>query len=288
VGLTSQPENGNPPQLLFVVPWRNRSIIGTYHIRWRAAAHTFKPNEAMVQGFLGKINRAHPPLKLLSKDVRQVTWGFLPVHREDANEGPIKLARDGVVIDHQKKDGKSGLISILGVNYTTARAVAEQAVDLAVSKLGARTQKCQTHTTPVKGGKIEDFRALLRQARKERTGDLNERFTDHLVYTYGSEYRNLMQSIAQQPDLARRIAPPLAVTVAEVDYAVRHEMALTLADVIKRRTELGATGPPSLATLQQCADLIGREFQWSLERQQQEIEGVLEDYRFKQIESITA
>jgi glycerol-3-phosphate dehydrogenase len=245
-------------------------------------------NEAMVQGFLDQINSAHPPLQLSLKDVRQVTWGFLPVNQEDANRQPVRLTREGVVIDHHKKDGISGLISILGVKYTTARVVAEQAVNLAVSKLGTKTKECQTHTTPIRGGEIEDFRAFLHQARAEVAGAVNERFIEHLVYTYGSEYRNLLYWAMKQPDLARRIAPPLPVTAAEVQHAVHHEMALTLADVVERRTELGSTGLPSMAALQKCASLISGELQWSSERQQQEIESVIQTYPFRQTETIAA
>ena len=288
VGLTSQPVNGKPPQVLFIVPWRNKSMIGTCHIPWRDAPHTFKLNEAMVQEFLDQINSAHPPLKLSLEDVRHVTWGFLPVNKADANKQPVRLTRDGVVIDHQKKDGISGLISILGVKYTTARVVAEQAMDLAVNQLGMKTKKCQTHMTQVRGGKIEDFRAFLRKALLKVPRVINERSTEHLVYTYGSEYQKLVECVLRQPDLARRIDPPLPVTVAEVEHAVHHEMALTLADVMGRRTELGSTGLPSMATLQKCASLISREFQWSSEHQQQEINSVIQTYPFKQTETIAA
>jgi glycerol-3-phosphate dehydrogenase len=92
----------------------------------------------------------------------------------------------------------------------------------------------------------------------------------------------------KQPDLARRIAPPLPVTAAEVQHAVHHEMALTLADVVERRTELGSTGLPSMAALQKCASLISGELQWSSERQQQEIESVIQTYPFRQTETIAA
>ena len=288
VGLTSQTVNGKPSQVLFIVPWRNKSMIGTYHLPWHDAPHKFQLNEAMVQGFLDQINSAYPPLKLSLKDVRQVTCGFLPVNHEHTNEEYVKLTRDGVVIDHQKDGGVSGLISILGVKYTTARVLAEQAMNLAVYKLGIKTQHCQTHTTPVQGGKIEDFQAFLHKARAEVTGVINERLIEHLVHTYGSEYRNILQYVMKQPDLARRIAPPLPVTVAEIEHVVQHEMAWTLEDVVRRRTELGATSLPSLDTLQKCAGLTGREFQWSLERQQHEIESVLLSYHFKQTESRAA
>ena len=61
VGLTSHPVNGSPPQVLFIVPWRNKSMIGTCHIPWGNAPHTFKMNEAMIQEFLDQINSAHLP-----------------------------------------------------------------------------------------------------------------------------------------------------------------------------------------------------------------------------------
>jgi glycerol-3-phosphate dehydrogenase len=288
VGLTSQPVNGKPPQVLFIVPWRNKSMIGTCHIPWRDAPHAFELNEAMVQGFLDQINSAQPPVKISLEDVRHVTWGFLPVNKADANKQPVRLTRDGVVIDHQKKDGIAGLISILGVKYTTARVVAAQAMDLAVNQLGITAKKCQTHVTQVRGGKIEDFRAFLRKALLKVPRVLNERSTEHLVYTYGSEYQKLVEYVLRQPELARRIAPPLPVTVAEVQHAVQHEMALTLADVLGRRTELGSTGLPSMDTLQKCASLISSEFQWSSEHQRQEINSVIQTYPFKQTETITA
>lgn len=288
VGLTSKPVNGNSPQVLFIVPWRNKSMIGTCHIPWRGAPHGFKLKEAMVQEFLDQINRAHPALKLSLDNVRHVTWGFLPVNKADANRQPVRLTRDGVVIDHQKKDGVSGLISILGVKYTTARVVAEQAMDLAVSQLGMKTKKCQTHITPLTGGKIEDFRAFLRKALRKVPRVIHERTTEHLVYNYGSEYQTLVEYMLRQPDLARRIDPPLPVTVAEVQHAIHQEMALTLADVIMRRTELGSMGLPSMATLQKCARIMGREFQWSSEHQQQEIRSVIQTYPFQQTDIMAA
>jgi len=288
VGLTSQPVNGTPPQVLFIVPWRNKSMIGTCHIPWQDVPHAFKLNEAMVQKFLDQINSAYPPLKLSLEDIRHVTWGFLPVNKAHANKQPVRLTRDGGVIDHQKKDGISGLISILGVKYTTARVVAEQAMDLAVNQLGMKTKKCQTHMTQLSGGKIEDFRGFLRNALLKIPRVIHERTTEHLVYTYGSEYQKLVEGMLRQPELARRIDPPLPVTVAEVEHAIHHEMALTLADVMGRRTELGSTGLPSMATLQKCASIISREFQWSSEHQQQEINSVIQAYPFKQMETLTA
>jgi glycerol-3-phosphate dehydrogenase len=288
VGLTSPPISGQGSQALFIVPWRNKSMIGTCHIPWHDSPQLFRLSEAMIQGFLDQINRAYPPLELSLKDVRRVTWGFLPVDHEDASRHRLSLTRDGVVIDHQRKSGVSGLISILGVKYTTARLVAEQAVNLAVYRLGVKAGPCRTRTTPVTGGQIEDFRAFLDGALAEVSGPVSGRFVEHLVYTYGSKYRSLVQAVMKQPDLARRISPPFPVTAAEVEHAVHHEMALTLADVIGRRTELGSTGLPSLGTLEKCAGIMGRAFGWSPEHQRQEINSVIRAYSFERTASTAA
>jgi glycerol-3-phosphate dehydrogenase len=287
-GLPSRPTNGKLPQILFIVPWRNQSMIGTWHIPWNKAPDAFRLNEAMVQEFINEVNSAHPPLKLSLQDLQHVTWGFLPVNKKDADKKQVKLTRDAVVIDHQKRDGVPGLISVLGVKYTTARAVAEQVVDLAANKLAVKTARCKTHRRPVIGGRIDDFKTFMKQAIAEAPRAINEESMQHLAYTYGSEYPSLAQYIKQQPELAQRMDPRLSVTAAEVLHAIHHEMAWTLTDVIQRRTELGAAGLPSITILQKCADLMGTELGWSLERQQQEIESAIEAYPFKHMERATA
>ncbi len=284
-GLPTQPTTGKPPQILFFVPFRDKTMIGTWHIQWNDAPGAFKMNESMVQEFINEVNSAHPPLKLSLGDVQHVTWGFLPVNREDTHREQVKLTRDGVVIDHQKKDDISGLISVLGVKYTTARVVAEKAVDMAVKKLAVKVRKCQTRKTRVKGGGIGDFKAFLNHAILEATHLKDEKMIQHLVYTYGSEYDQIETYDVGQPE---RIDPSLPVIKAEVLHAVCKEMALTLLDVIQRRTELGATGLPAMTTLQKCAELMGSELNWTLERQQREITRVVQAYPFQQIERETA
>jgi glycerol-3-phosphate dehydrogenase len=80
----------------------------------------------------------------------------------------------------------------------------------------------------------------------------------------------------------------LPVTKADVVHAIHHEMALTLADVIQRRTELGAMGLPSITTLQTCAELVGQELGWDFNRQAQEVESLVQSYKFKQMEGVIA
>jgi glycerol-3-phosphate dehydrogenase len=287
-GLPSKPVDGRSPQILFFVPWRNRTMIGTWHLPWNESPEKFKITNADVQKFIDEINSAHPSLHLSLGDVHHVTWGFLPVNRQDAHSESVRLTRDGVVIDHQAKDGRAGLISVLGVKYTTARAVAEQAVDLALKKLAVKGRKCQTHTVPVYGGWIGGFKAFLSQALARSPRLLDEEIVEHLVYTHGSEYLHFVQEMMEQPVLRERIDPQQPVAVAEVIHAVRHEMALSLADVIQRRTELGAAGLPAYPVLQKCAQLMGCELGWTTEHQQQEIESVIQKYPIRKMERVSA
>lgn len=285
-GLPSRPVDGRPPQILFFVPWRDKTMIGTWHIPWKQAPDQFGLTEDILQKFIDEINSAHPSLQITLDCIQHVTWGFLPVNKADANKDQVKLTRDGVVIDHRQSDNIQGLISVLGVKYTTARAVAEKAINLAVAKLAIKANKCETHLTRVKGGWIDEFITFLKQAQTETSDLLDEETGTHLAYTYGSEYRNLVESVKEQPGLAEQIDSNLPVTAAEVVHAVRHEMALTLADVVQRRTELGGAGLPPMIVLQKCAEIMGAELSWDLERQAQEIDLVIQKYPFKQMERL--
>jgi glycerol-3-phosphate dehydrogenase len=283
-GLPSQPAKGKPSRILFIVPWRNKSLIGTWHIPWTGSPNEFHITAAVVQAFLDEINNAHPVLRLTLKEVQHVTWGFLPVSYENAGENEVKLIRDGMVIDHQKEASIEGLISILGVKYTTARAVAEQAINLAVKKLGKDPPPCGTAMTPLWGGRINSFESFLSRSLAQAPTWLDQEISKHLVYSYGSNYSRLLRYITEQPELAQRIDPDLPVTAAEVIHAVREEMAITLPDVVQRRTELGAMGRPAPGSLQRCAEIMANELGWSFERQQNEIDAVIQAFPFSQLE----
>jgi glycerol-3-phosphate dehydrogenase len=280
-GLPSQPSDGRLPQILFFVPWRDKTMIGTWHIPWNDTPDQFIMNEEVLQPFIDEINSAHHPLQLTLEGIQHVTWGFLPVNKEDANRQQVKLTRDGVVIDHQKKDNIQGLISVLGVKYTTARVVAEKAIDLAVNKLSIKAKNCATNRTPVHGGMIDNFYSFIQQAKVDSSDLLDDETIEHLVYTYGSSYKDLLGYINEQPVLVERLDSNSSVTKAEIVHAIRQEMAVTLADVIQRRTELGSAGLPSITVLHKCAEVMGNELGWSLEQQSQEIDSVLQKYSFK-------
>ena len=86
---------------------------------------------------------------------------------------------------------------------------------------------------------------------------------DRLVSQHGSGYGELLALIAADPELGKPLVPQSKIIGAEVKFAVRNEMAQTLADVVFRRTSLGAIGYPGRPALLACAQIMASELNWS-------------------------
>lgn len=264
-------------QLLFLVPWRCFTLIGTLHLPHAGPLPDHPVSEGVVQNFIDSINSAYPPAALTRQDVYQVHAGYLPQAGGPSRvPGEVNLLRKGSIHDHEKADGVSGLITVVGVKYTTARIVAERAVDLAIQKLGRPRVPCKTSTTPVFGGDFGTLDGFPAAAIADARSPLPAEIIQRLVRNYGSRYQQLLAHIDRNPDLARPLCDGYSVIGAEVVHAVRHEMAQTLADVVLRRTELGMAGLPDSKCLSSCAELIAAELDWDDARTQEEIETLVQ------------
>ena len=105
----------------FVLPWEGRVLAGTYHAPWSAGVDRPKPPEQQLDRLLADLSEAVPGLNVCSRDVLRIYAGLLPA----AAAGSDVLAVREVIIDHGNSGGPSGLFSVSGVKFTTARLVAE-------------------------------------------------------------------------------------------------------------------------------------------------------------------
>ncbi len=259
-------------RLMFVVPWRSYSLIGTGHFAYNGPPEDFRVTEEMIVSFVDEINLAYPGAALTRQDVYHVHWGVLPAAETDVQTNAVKLVRQGQVLDHGRRDGVEGMVSVVGVKYTTARYVAQQVVDLALRKLGQDASPCRTEVTPIFGGQIERFDSFLSQAVAQRPSGVSAEVAQHLAYSYGSEHQRILSYLDEEPGWGRTISAASPVLEAEVVHAVREEMAQTLSDVVRRRTELGAAGLPDGAILGKCAALMAGELGWDQARVQRELD----------------
>jgi glycerol-3-phosphate dehydrogenase len=196
---------------LFVVPWRDRSIVGT---DYEPADRPGDPRRQ--ERFFDEVRAAFPWAGLEPADVALVHVGLVP--GEASADG---LWSDSLVVDHESEDGLAGLVTSVGAKYTTARAVAEKSIDLVLRRLCRAPTACRTAETPLP-----------------------------------------------------RAHPPEGSLEAQVQTAVRDEMALSLADVVLRRTEIGASAHPQVALIGSAAAIMSRERGWSAERLAAEREGL--------------
>jgi glycerol-3-phosphate dehydrogenase len=122
---------------LFIVPWRDRCIVGTGYEPASAPAP-----DGGIDALLAETKRAFPWAGIERSDVSLVHRGLVPGHG-----GARGLVTRGRVVDHEAEDGLPGLCSVRSVKYTTARASAQAAVDVVVRRLGRPAPPCRTATT---------------------------------------------------------------------------------------------------------------------------------------------
>ena len=262
VGLSSQ------GRFLFIVPWRGYSIIGTDYAPWRGKPEV-TITERDLQTFLDQINRACPSLNLTREDVSLVHAGLLPSSGLTPTGEPL-LSKHYQLYDHAQ-DGFSGLVSVAGVKYTTARDVAQKVIDYVFKSWGQKPPRSRSSVQPLHGGIGESSRLIANPPF-----GLNEPIMRRLVYNYGSAYRDVLKYLP--PDSDR---PGQDLLKAETIHAVREEMAQKLSDVVFRRTELGTARYPGDDVLAACAQTMGAELGWSLTKIEQEQQEVQNHERFK-------
>lgn len=262
---------------LFLVPSRNRAVFGTWESdRLLAADESPRPTEADVTNFIAELNQAFPSLDLSMADVTMVHHGAVPAIVQ--RDGRVALLRHEQIHDHAD-EGMEGLLSVAGAKYTTARVVAERVTDRLVTKLRRDAVPCRTASASLPGGGMRDVAAAIAEARRLHDAGLPSDSIPHLVAAYGSRYEQVVALGAERADWRERVARDSPVIGAELVWATRHEMAITLSDTVVRRTPLGAMGDPGELALQRAAAIVGGELRWSEERKRMEIEEVQGFYR---------
>jgi glycerol-3-phosphate dehydrogenase len=246
-------------RLLFALPWQGCLTVGTSHGGAIAGADATLVGASELEDFLRDVNSAFPRMALSSRDITLVQRGIVPARV--GRDGAADLADRALLRDH-RADGLEGAMSMVGVKYTTARASAERAVDLAVTLLGRRVSSCRTGHAPLPGSEGPSA---------EAPSHVDDESAALIRRLYGARAGAVLESCRSDAALATRVAPERPVILAQVIEAVRHEMALTLEDVVIRRTSLGAAGHPGDEVVRVVARAMQRECGWSDERTAEEI-----------------
>ena len=271
---------------VFIIPWRGYSLIGTTYGPYEGDLDDVCATESDINEMIGDINSALDPENgaevIKRDDVLHAYAGIYPLIDEVIDNKVYQGTGKYQVVDHAERDNLAGLVSVFGAKFTTARLLAEKALDEIISKHASRFNKqfgaCQTRKTPLSAGDIDDLQAF----RKEQASRYNHLFsalvTDNLVTNYGTDIQHIGTLCEGDAGLADELVAGSAIVAAEVVYAARYEMACHLDDFVFRRTGLGTLGNPGIAVLQQCATLMGQELGWDQVRIEAELKATLKAF----------
>jgi glycerol-3-phosphate dehydrogenase len=260
---------------LFVVPWRNRMLIGVWHRLFAERPDTARVEEFEIAAWMAEMNASYPALRLKREDVIYANCGLVPFGDSTTATGELSFGKESRYIDHREQ-GVAGLVTVIGIRYTTARGDAATALDLLLQQMPHPPGQAPTRRTPLVGGDIRDFADLKVRARREVPESIPSPTLEAWLRNHGSEYRLLAQ-LAALPHEARLLGSS-DTAVAEVTHAVRDEMAVHLEDVVLRRTDLGSGSHPGSLALLQTAQRMQQLFGWTEQRLHEELsvtEGVL-------------
>jgi glycerol-3-phosphate dehydrogenase len=254
---------------LFLVPCRNRAIFGTWESSVPWSSQSPRPGDSEITAFIAELNQAFPSLDLTRDDVTLVHYGAVPAVRGPKGR-PTPQTHERLF----ETPDLEGFLNVTGVKYTTARAVAQRVTDQLFAKLRRQPVPCRTSSVSLPGGGLRDVSAAVAEARRLHDSGLPSDTIPHLIASYGSRYDQVLSLARERQEWRSRLSDGSPVIGAEIVWAVRHEMAVTLADAVIRRTPLGAMGLPGPDALARAATVVGTELGWSAERQRQEVEEV--------------
>jgi len=259
---------------VFLVPWRDYTLVGVWHRVHTGTPDELEVREDEIRTWLEDVNRAYPALNLRLRDVSMVHAGLTLFEDNSPDAKDLRFGKRSLLIDHREQHGLEGLMTLVGVRATTARGMAERAVDRLLAMLGRTGSSSRTAVTPLPGGRIEFFDDFLRAALREHAPRYGAKVVRSLIHNYGSEYQRVLRYAEQEPGLQTTVASSETLA-AQVVLAMREEMAVKLCDVVLRRTELGTGGHPGDDVIRTCAKLMASELGWDATRQRAEIEDVL-------------
>lgn len=259
----------------FVLPWRGHSIIGTTDDVFEGSPDSVTPTEADIEKMIAAVNTGLPSAKLTAADVIHAYAGVRPLIDESApgaEGGSYKKSRKAEIIDHAA-DGEPGLYSALGGKWTTSRHVAAQAVDMIEKRLGRRAKRAKTDTLPLGGESTGNFARFVANLQA-RHRHVDPAVLANLARNYGAAADEVVTIAGGDGALLQPLSPTLPDCGAEVLYAIRREMALTLEDVVFRRTGIGTLGDPGRDVIARCAALMAAELHWDAAETARQIDAV--------------
>jgi len=254
--------------VLFVIPWGRHWIIGTTDTPWDLDKAHPAASRTDIDYLLGQVNTVlREPLG--HEDVEGVYAGLRPLATGES-EPTSRISREHTVVAPVP-----GLVMIAGGKLTTYRIMARDAVNAAVHSLHASVPASVTDVVRLAGA--DGFETRTNQkAALARAAGLHEARLDHLLGRFGGLVDEVLALIAERPDLREPLEGTEDYLRAEVVYAVTHEGARHLDDVLTRRTRISIeTFDRGVTAARPAAVLMAGALGWDQARLDDEVDHYL-------------
>jgi glycerol-3-phosphate dehydrogenase len=246
---------------IFALPWLGRALLGTTDNDYSGPLDHVPPDPADVDYLLEACN-AFFGTSLAPRDVLGAYAGVRPLVSTGDTKRSVDISRKAELFETS-----SGLITITGGKLTTWRRMAKQVVDRLVERDGLEAP-CRTEEIPL-GLPVEPDGL-------PRVGDVGEESRRALAERYGYAARDVLMLAEDEPRLAGRILSGLPDLLAEARFAARRHQALTVGDVLLRRTRLAlldarALAGPGADGARAVAGVLAAEHGWDAARIEREV-----------------
>jgi glycerol-3-phosphate dehydrogenase len=263
-----------PGKVVFLVPWPHFWLIGTTDAPYSGSIARPAAGSDEVDELLATVNRFFD-VDLGRNDVVGTYAGLRPLIAPSSGSTITASREHRVVVE------STGLVRVSGGKYTTYRQMAEETVDAALGVLGERPSSRPTKTPTRRLVGAADRPELDAVAARLSTGDdgLRSDVAARLVARHGTEAVDVV-ALGRECRLLAPLVDGEEIIEAEVAWAARYEHALSLDDVLSRRSRLVQELPDRGATIApRVAEILGAELGWDRERQRREVASFLEGAR---------
>jgi glycerol-3-phosphate dehydrogenase len=260
-----------PGKVVFLVPWPEFWLVGTTDGPDDGPPERPVASADEVDHLIGTVNHSLA-VDLGRDDVVGTFAGLRPLVGDARDGATVKVSRE-----HRIRVDPSGLVRVSGGKYTTYRIMAADAVDAALGA-DARARPSATADLPIRGAAARaDLDRLVGRLVGEH--DLDAGAARRLVDRHGTEAADVV-ALGASTGLLGPIIEGRPHLEAEVVWAVREEGALSLDDVLARRTRLATElRDRGESIAERVAGLVGAELGWDAARRSAEIGAYLETAR---------
>ena len=240
----------------FILPWNGLVLIGTTDTRCDEDPGSLHATEPEIDYLLQETLNTFPGCGLDRHSVLYAYSGARPLPRQGLKE-TAAITRRHVIRQHGRS--ARGLTSVIGGKITTYRHLAEEVVDQVAPRTGVRVAACTTAEVPLPGGERLRADVLRGLARFPAVPAASH---SHLYDVYGSRAEQVAALTRETPELGQPICRRSGALGAEVVFAVRQELAVTLADILLRRSMVGLGPDLGRAALPAALAVAARHLLW--------------------------